>query len=81
MLLLGCEAKAEEPLFGFVYTTDLLPQGKVELAQWLTWRSGKPVGQFDVLEGRTEFEYGLSDRLQIAGYLELLSGRAPTTIT
>ena len=76
ILLLGCEAKAEEPLFGFVYTTDLLPQGKFEVAQWLTWRSGKPVGQFDVVEGRTAFEYGVSDRLQIAAYLNYEWARA-----
>jgi len=76
ILLFGCDAKAEEPLFGFVYTTDLLPQGKFEVAQWLTWRSGKPVGQFDVVEGRTEFEYGVSDRLQIAGYLNYEWARA-----
>lgn len=69
IFLLGCEVKAEEPLFGFVSTTDLLPLGKSEVAQWLTWRSGKTVGEFDVVEGRTEYEYGLSDRLQFAVYL------------
>ena len=69
ILMWAYQAKGEEPLFGFVYTTDLLPQNKFEVAQWLTWRSGKPVGQFDVVEGRTEFEYGVSDRLQVAAYL------------
>jgi hypothetical protein len=66
---LAVPAWADEPLFGFVYTTDLLPQGKWELEQWLTWRAHKAVGAFDVLEIRHEVEYGLSDALQIAGYL------------
>jgi hypothetical protein len=69
LLLMSFRAMAEEPLFGWVYTTDLLPDGKYEAAQWLTERDGKPVGQYDVVEGRTEFEYGLSDRLQVAAYL------------
>lgn len=69
LLLVPFCATAEEPLFGFVSTTDLLPQGKFEGAQWLSWRDGKTVGQFDVVEGRTEFEYGLSNRLQVAAYL------------
>ncbi len=61
-------AHADEPLFGYVFTTDLLPQGKYEIAQWATWRAGKPVGQFEVLEGRTELEYGVTDRFQAAVY-------------
>jgi hypothetical protein len=67
--LISLRATAEEPLFGFVSTTDLLPHDKYEAAQWLSWMDGDPVGQFDVVEGRTEFEFGLSDRLQVAAYL------------
>jgi hypothetical protein len=62
-------ARADEPLFGFAYTTDLLPQGGMEVEQWLTWRHQKNSGSYDQLEHRTEFEYGLSDRLQAALYL------------
>jgi hypothetical protein len=69
-------ASAEEPLIGFVYTTDLLPQGKYELEQWATWRAHKAIGEFDVVEGRTEFEYGVSDRLQVAAYLNYEWARA-----
>jgi hypothetical protein len=61
-------ARADEPLFGFVFTTDLLPAQKWEVAQWLTWRSGKTIGDFDVVEVKHELEYGFSDSLQIAGY-------------
>jgi len=65
----GSSAFAEESIFGFVYTTDLLPQGGKEIEQWLTWRHQKIAGTYDQLEGRTEFEYGLASNLQAAVYL------------
>lgn len=64
----GSTAIAEESMFGFVYTTDLLPQGATEVEQWVTWRHKKLGGYYNQLEGRTEFEYGLTDRLQVAVY-------------
>jgi hypothetical protein len=66
--LVSFGACADEPLFGFVYTTDLLPQGGKEIEQWLTWRHQKNSGYYDQLEARTEVEYGLTDRLQVALY-------------
>jgi hypothetical protein len=75
-LLMPLSAFADEPLFGYVYTTDLLPHGKFELAQWATWRTGKSLGRFDVLEGRTEFEYGATDRFQLSAYLNYEWARA-----
>jgi hypothetical protein len=62
-------ARAEEAMFGYVYTTDLLPKGAKEAEQWVTWRHQKIGGYYDQLEGRTELEYGLTDRLQTALYL------------
>ncbi len=32
------------------------------MSQWLTWANGKPDESFDEIVGRTEFEYGFSDR-------------------
>lgn len=62
-------ARADEPLFGFTYTTDLLPKGKVELEQWSTTRFHKyPAGKFWMQENRTEEEYGFRDNLQLALY-------------
>ena len=58
-------------MFGFVYTTDLLPQGGKEIEEWVTWRHQKNSGTFDKLEGRTELEYGLTDQLQVALYAQL----------
>jgi len=61
-------AHADEPLFGYIYTTDLLPKDQREVTQWLTWRAKKQTGVFDVVEMRTEFEYGVSDDFQLAAY-------------
>src|SRR5438876_9099250 len=61
-------AAADEPLFGFVYTTDLLPQGEFEIEQWLTWRRQKAHGSFNVFEHRTEFSYGVTSDLQLSLY-------------
>lgn len=61
-------AYADEPLFGFTYTTDLLPQGAKEIEEWASWRHQKNSGYYDQIEGRTEFEYGVTDRLQAALY-------------
>jgi hypothetical protein len=64
--LLSLNVSAEEAAFGFVNTTDLLPQGGREVEQWLTWRHAKLNGSFDLLQGETELEYGLFDNVQIA---------------
>jgi len=66
---LAAPAAAGESPFGYVYTTDTHPQGKREIEQWITRRHGQAKGDFDLWQGRTEFEYGLTDRLQTALYL------------
>ncbi len=68
-LLLPGTLRADEPLFGFAYTTDVLPKGKLEVEQWSTTRLTKATpGDFWLQENRTEFEYGASDKLQLALY-------------
>jgi hypothetical protein len=69
LLALAGTAAADEPLFGFVYTTDVLPKGKAEVEQWATLREGRSEGQFHVLQNRTELSYGLTDNLQGSVYL------------
>jgi hypothetical protein len=80
--VIGGVAHADEPLFGYVYTTDLLPKGKMEVEHWDTLREGRSRGDFHVLQDRTEVSYGLTDRLQISGYLNLayadVRGNAPS---
>jgi len=61
-------ARADEPLFGYTYTTDLLPQGKWEIEQWGTTRLTKAQGKFQSFEGRTEVSYGVTDRFQLSFY-------------
>ena len=64
-------AQADEPIFGYVYTTDLLPKGQKEVEQWATLREGRSQGDFHLLQTRTEVSYGLTDKLQLSGYLNL----------
>jgi hypothetical protein len=67
---LALPARAGEPLFGYTYTTDLLPKGKVEAEQWITLREGQAKGGvFHDIQLRSEIEYGLTNNLQISGYL------------
>lgn len=58
-----------EAVFGYVYTTDLMPKGKSELEQWITDRRGQAYSRFDDFNLRTEYEYGITDNLQVSGYL------------
>jgi len=72
-LLIGAsqtlQLRADENLFGYTYTADVLPKGKWELEQWVTDRVGKESGAFSATDFRTEFEHGFTDRLQGSIYL------------
>jgi len=62
-------ARADENLFGYTYTADVLPKGKWELEHWMTGRIGKENGSFLGTDFRTEIETGLTDHLQASLYL------------
>jgi len=62
-------ANADENLFGYSYTSDVLPKDKWEAEQWITSRSGKESGTFAAADFRTEIEHGFTDRLQGSLYL------------
>jgi len=68
MLAGGTSAKADESPFASIYTTELLPQNGKEIEQWATWATSKPDEDFDEVKGRTEFEYGITNRFQLALY-------------
>src|SRR3954463_4218668 len=55
-------AMADESPFASIYTTEVMPAGTAELEQWLTWASDKIQERFDTVQGRSELEYGFSDR-------------------
>jgi hypothetical protein len=71
-LLTPTLVRASEPLFGYMYTTDLLPKGKFELEQWITDRDGQVSGHFHHFDMSTELEYGVSDHFQVAFYLKYM---------
>lgn len=62
-------ACADEPLFGNVNATDLLPKAKMQVEQWVGFKTGNALGGFHAQEGRTEFDYGLTSSVQVTGYL------------
>jgi hypothetical protein len=61
--------RADEAIFAWTYTTDLLPKGRWEFEQWMTARWEKEHGIYNVFDFSEEFEYGVTDNLQIALYL------------
>jgi hypothetical protein len=62
-------ASADEAIFAWTYTTDLLPKGRWEFEQGVTSRWEKEHGTYSALDFREELEYGLTDDFQIALYL------------
>lgn len=72
LILFSVQANASEPLFGYMYTTDLLPKGKFEIEQWITDREGQAQGHFHHFDMSTEVEYGVSDSFQVAFYLKYM---------
>ena len=76
-LVAAVSGRADERFFGYVYETDLLPKGRWEAEQHITFRKGYPEGDrrlsYDVWDFREELEYGVTDRLSIAGYLNFRS--------
>ncbi len=71
-LLLSLPVLADEPLFGYTYTTDLQPEGKWELEQKITDREGQAQGHFHHFDMSTEVEYGVSNDFQLAFYLNYM---------
>jgi opacity protein-like surface antigen len=67
--LCAANARADEPLFGYVYTSDLLPKGKWEIEQWITAQYKQSQGRYLGLPMRTEIEHGITDNFQVSGYL------------
>ena len=52
-------ARADEAIFAWTYTTDLLPKGRWEFEQWVTSRWEKEHGTYSVLDFREELESAL----------------------
>jgi len=66
-------ARADERFFTYVYESEVLPKGKWEFEQWLTYSQGYPGGdrQFSshTWDFREEIEYGFTERFSGSLYL------------
>ena len=62
-------AFADERHFVYSYEAEVLPKGGLEFEQWITARAGREGGDFNQWEFREELEYGLTDELTTALYL------------
>ena len=64
--LMAQVAHADDQPFLTLDSTDIEPEFGHELEQDFGWNTGMSGRAFSQLEGQTELEYGLSDRLQVA---------------
>jgi hypothetical protein len=64
------QARSDEQLFGFVRGAETLPQGKSELYQFVTMRTGKAEGSYYGFDFETEAEHGFTDKFQASISLE-----------
>lgn len=62
-------AHADENLMAYTYTADTVPKGEVEFNTTFTNRWDKGRGSYYGLDMDFELEYGITDRLQVSGYL------------
>lgn len=62
-------AHAGEGLFSRVYTVETVPGGHYEVEEILRHRRDRAFGDYSAFDERTEFEYGITDNLQAALYL------------
>jgi hypothetical protein len=69
ILLASTSARAGGPDFGYVYTAETEEAGETEVSLWATDRNGKDQGHYDAQDYRIEVERGVTDRLQVAGYV------------
>ena len=66
---LTCFADASSRRFTYSYETTTMAAGAMELESWVTRKSDMDAdGEFERFDIRHEFEYGVSDRFQLAFY-------------
>ncbi|MCI0341274.1 MAG: hypothetical protein L0216_09005 [Planctomycetales bacterium] len=63
--------EAGERYFTYTYEPKVLPEGAIEFEPWYTARIGKASGVYNRWDLRMELEFGLSDWLQTALYLNV----------
>lgn len=65
-------ARADENYFGYSIGSETVPKNHWEIYQWATSRTGKGDGTYRAVDLQTEIEYGFTDRLQGAFYLNAI---------
>ena len=78
LLVLPALASANERLFTYTYESGTLNPGDIEFEPWTTVLAGK-ASHFLRLDQRFEFEFGLTDALQMAWYVNLRGESKDTT--
>ena len=69
ILALTSLAEAGSRRFTYSYETTTMSKGAMELESWVTWKTQKDSDPgFERFDMRNEFEYGVTDRLQLAFY-------------
>jgi hypothetical protein len=69
-LLPAAPLHASERPFTFVYEATTMPKGAREYETWVTWKTHKESDpDFDRFDFRHEFEFGVTDRFQLALYV------------
>lgn len=73
IVLTPAPAQADENYFGYSYGAETLPKSKSEAYLWLTDRRAKEKGHYDAQDYKIEIEHGVTDRLQVSGYVNFAS--------
>jgi hypothetical protein len=69
-ILPAISAFADPRHFTFIYEATIEEPGEVELENWVTWQTRKPVEHgFQEVDFRHEIEFGLTNKLQASVYL------------
>lgn len=68
-VLVGLHAHASEGMFGYTYTAETTPAGQWEYEQKNFLRTGKARGEYTAVDMHNEIEYGITDKMQAALYL------------
>lgn len=68
LAVFALSSQAGEGIFGWVYTLDLQPKGKAEFEQRANWNHQQN-GEYNDVRMKSEIEYGLTDNIQLGGYI------------
>jgi hypothetical protein len=69
LFALSINIYSNERKFGYIYQSGVLGKGNRELEIWTTARIGKDIPYYARTEHRVEFEWGITNRLQTAFYV------------